>query len=36
MSVLLAYIVGTAVVLALIEVLAVKWAEWNEVLDDDE
>ena len=35
MSVLLAYILGTAIVLALIEVLAVKWVEWHEGLDDD-
>jgi len=31
----LAYIVGTALVLTLIKVLAVKWAEWHEVLEDD-
>jgi len=31
----LAYIVGTALVLTLIKVLAVKWVEWHEVLEDD-
>ena len=31
----LAYIVGTALVLTLIKVLAVKWAEWHEVLEHD-
>ena len=31
----LTYIVGTAVVLTLIKVLGVKWAEWHEVLEED-
>jgi len=31
----LTYIVGTTVVLTLIKVLGVKWAEWHEVLEDD-
>lgn len=35
MSVLLAYIIGGAVALALIDLLATKWVEWHEGLDDD-
>lgn len=31
----LAYIVGTALVLGLINLLATKWVEWHEVLEDD-
>jgi len=35
MNVLFVYVIGTAVALGLIEVLAVKWAEWQKPLDDD-
>ena len=32
----LTYIVGTAVVLGLVDLLATKWAEWHEVLEEDD
>lgn len=35
MNVLFLYVVGGAVGLALIELLATKWAEWQKPLDDD-
>lgn len=36
MSLLLAYIVGGAVAIALIDLLATVWFEWHQRLDDDD
>lgn len=36
MSLLLAYIIGGAVAIALIEVLASVWYEWHQRLEDDD
>lgn len=36
MSLLLAYIIGGAVAIALIDLLATVWFEWHQRLDDDD
>lgn len=36
MNVLFVYVIGTAVALGLIDLIATKWVEWHAVLDDDE